>query len=294
MQGLPRWLAARLWRASGRAERNRREIYAGATGLRVATFHGTPPGTLDHLRRLVDWWREDSSMATPDDVDAIVAGRWSAGPHDRLLITFDDGLATNHDAARWLASAGVPAVFFIVPSLVDRTVSEFLRYHDERGVKGFPPVPDGSASGLSTSQVREIVSMGHRVGAHNFAHRDLGLLHGTDDLHYEIGTAIEAVGEVTGVRCRDFAIGFGQPDNVSSPAADYLLASCPNVYSCHRGLNVPGLTPRFLLRHGHEPGHPLEFTKVCLQGGADHRLLGRLREMERRVGVLPAGHAPLE
>jgi peptidoglycan/xylan/chitin deacetylase (PgdA/CDA1 family) len=282
-----RLAAAHFWRASGRIERNRQALYGGAKGLRIVTFHATPPATLDHLKRLVDWWSERRPMGSPEDVDEIVAGRWQAGAQDRLLITFDDGLGSNHDAAVWLAYAGIRATFFIVPSFVDRTIAQFVRFHEERGVKAFPPVPDRDVPGLSTSQVREMLSMGHRIGAHNYAHRDLGKLHGPAELRDEIGNAIDTVGDLIGAPCRDFAIGFGQPENVSTEAANYLRNNCPRVYLCHRGLNVPGMTPRFLLRHARNPGHPLVFTQVCLEGGADHRLADRMRLMGRRVGLLP-------
>jgi peptidoglycan/xylan/chitin deacetylase (PgdA/CDA1 family) len=204
-----------------------------------------------------------------------------------LLITLDDGLASNYEAAVWLAQVGIQAAFFIIPSLVDRTVAQFVRYHRERGVEPFPPTSDGAALGLSTSQVREMLSMGHRVGAHNYAHRDLGLLHEPADMQYEIDQAIESVSELTGAACRDFAIGFGQPQNVSEEAASYLKQACPNVYMCYRGLNVPARTPRFFLRHAHEPHHPKAFARICLEGGADHRFLGRNDNMKSRVGLLP-------
>jgi hypothetical protein len=100
------------------------------------------------------------------------------------------------------------------------------------------------------------------------------------------------VAEVTGVRCDDFAVGFGQPQNLSIEAAQYLRERCTKIYMCHRGLNVPGSTPRFLLRHAHELGHPLDFMKVCLQGGADHRLWDLMLAMKDRAGRLPpAGEA---
>lgn len=284
-----RGLAALLWRASARGERNRRDLYGGAVGLRIVAFHGTGARSLEHLKAVVEGWRARRPVAAPSEVDDLLAGRWSGGGADRLLVTFDDGLATNHAAAAWLARAGVRAVFFVVPSLVDRTVAEFVRYHAERGVDACAPVPNGDARGLSTAEVRELLSMGHRVGAHNFAHRDLGRLRDAADLRYEIDAALDAVGELTGAPCRDFAVGFGQPQNLSAEAAAHLQQRCPNVYMCHRGLNVAGRTPRFLLRHAPAPGHPLAFTRACLDGSADHRLAGRMREMVRRVGVLPGG-----
>jgi peptidoglycan/xylan/chitin deacetylase (PgdA/CDA1 family) len=159
-------------------------------------------------------------------------------------------------------------------------------------VKAHPPKATLDDRGLTTTQVREMMAMGHRVAAHNYAHRDLGKLHTPDEIRYEVANALEALGELTGRPCQDFAIGFGQPENLSDEAAAYLLESCPRVYACHRGLNVPGRTQRFALRHAFEPAHPFAFTRVCLEGGADRRLADRQREMIRRVGLLPGGEAP--
>jgi peptidoglycan/xylan/chitin deacetylase (PgdA/CDA1 family) len=282
-----RWWGAQFWRMSGRVERNRREIYGGGVGLRMVTFHDTPPDRLEHVKRLVEWARERFEMARPGLVDELVEGRHRPRSRDALLVTLDDGLSSNYEAARWLADAGIAATFFVVPSLVDRSIGEYVRHHEGFGVKAHPPVRDPDARGLASSQVREMVAMGHRIGAHNFAHRDIGRLHDAADLAYEIDNAIEGIGELTGVECRDFAFGFGQPENVSAEGVAHLVARRLRVYSCHRGLNVPGRTPRFLLRHAHERGHPLAFAKVCLEGGADHRLADRAEEMARRVGRLP-------
>jgi peptidoglycan/xylan/chitin deacetylase (PgdA/CDA1 family) len=288
LEGVTRWAGAQWWRVSGRVERDRAELYGGATGLRAVTFHETSLKDLDQVRRVVDWCRGRFEMATPAEADGLFEGRWRPGQVDRMLITFDDGLASNYQAARWLAEAGVQAIFFIVPSLIDRTMAEYLRYHAGRGVQAHPPLAASDTRGLTTSQVKEMMAMGHRIGAHNFAHRDLGPLHSPADLHYEVDQALDAVGALTGQACRDFAIGFGQPENLSDEAAAHLLERCPHVYACHRGLNVPGLTSRFVLRHAFYAEHPMAFTRICLEGGADRRLADRAREMVRRVGVLPA------
>jgi glycosyltransferase involved in cell wall biosynthesis/peptidoglycan/xylan/chitin deacetylase (PgdA/CDA1 family) len=286
-----RWAGAHWWRASGRAARNRRHLYGGAAGLRMITFHGTPPGELERVKDVVHWCLERLEVGSPADVDRLCAGSWPH-PVDRIVFTFDDGLGSNFRAAEWLARMGISALFFIVPSLVDRTVGQFLRYHEGNGVTAFPPIRDEAASGLSASQVREMVAMGHRVGAHNFAHRDLGQLHTSVALLYEIDNALDRVAELTGGPCLDFALGFGQPENVSEEAATYLLSRAPRVYANHRGLNVPGRTPRILLRNSYFPNHPRAFIHACLEGSGDHLLAQRALGMARRAGVLAVAVAP--
>jgi peptidoglycan/xylan/chitin deacetylase (PgdA/CDA1 family) len=288
MEGAKRWIAAQLWRAAGRAAKDRELLYGGATGLRVLTFHETLPDQMEQLKRIVDFCRSRFRMASPADADGIFAGRWPDGG-DRVLLTFDDGYGSNFAAAQWLASIGVSATFFVVPPLIDRTTDEYLRFHERFGVKAYIPLARPGARGLASSQLREMAAMGHRIGAHNFAHRDLGQLHDPAAIRYEIANATEMVGERTGVPCSDFAIAFGQPENVSDEAAAYLLEHCLRVYSCHRGLNVPGRTPKFLLRHAWEPEHPFAFTRICIEGGADRRVAEGARAMARRVGVLPRG-----
>jgi peptidoglycan/xylan/chitin deacetylase (PgdA/CDA1 family) len=292
LEGVKRWAGAQWWRASGRVERDRAELYGGATGLRAVTFHETVLADLDRVKRVVDWCRGRFEMATPQDADGLFEGRWRPSRLDRMLITFDDGLASNYQAARWLAEVGVQAIFFIVPSLIDRTMAEYLRHHQERGVEAHPPLAASDTRGLTSSQVREMLDMGHRIGAHNFAHRDLGQLHSPEELRYEVDQALEAVPQLTGQPCRDFAIGFGQPENLSDEAAAHLLARDLRVWACFRGLNVPGRTSRFALRHAFYAEHPMAFTRICLEGGADLRLADRAEAMVRRVGVLPAADGP--
>jgi polysaccharide biosynthesis protein PslH len=281
-----RWAAAQAWRATGRAARDRELLYGGSTGLRIVTFHETLGADLEQLEQTVDWCRGRWPMARPEDADAILEGRWPYDT-DRILVTFDDGWDSNFAAAEWLARQGISAVFFVVPSLIGRTPTEYLRFHEAFHVKADVPMSSSGAKGLTAVQLREMKAMGHRIGAHNFGHRDLGRLHALADIRYEVDNATDALGDVLGAPCVDFAIAFGQPFNVSDEAIVHLKARDLRVSSCHRGLNVPGKTPSFLLRHACEPDHPTAFTRVCIEGGGDRHLFESARLMVRRVGALP-------
>ena len=284
--------ASLWWRARDAAGRDRATLWGGATGLRMAAFHDLGPPELETLGRLVEWARRDLALATPEDVDDLLEGRFRAGPVDRLLFTFDDGLTCHLAAGRLLATLGVRATFFVVPSLVGRTVEDYLRRHAARGVAAGVPSRVPGGRGLARGEVAELLALGHRVAAHNFAHRDLGRLSDPEALRYEIDEAVDAVATLTGAPCRDFAVAYGQPEHLSEAASAHLLASGLRVYACHRGLNAPGRTPRFLLRHAVEPDHPFAFTTACLSGAADRRMVGRVRHLEARVGRLPLSGPP--
>ncbi len=223
---------------------------------------------------------------TPEDANTLVDGRWDPPPRDRILFTFDDGLASHHDAAEWLGRRGLRANFFLVPSLLDGSRNDFLTFHRSCGVAAFPF--DTSLRPLRTPQALEIAAMGHRLDAHNNAHRDLAGLHTNDELDYEIAAAIDQIAELTNTTCEDFAIAFGQPANLSGEAARYLQDHCRRVYSCVRGLNIPGRTPRLLPRGPIRFEQPLAFTRLCIEGGADHFMTGRHAALSRTARLIPA------
>jgi peptidoglycan/xylan/chitin deacetylase (PgdA/CDA1 family) len=287
--------AATLFQLQGRAARNRERLYSGSTGLRILVLHDIPPRDFPRFQGLVEWCLERFDPGQPDDADALVEGHYDPTPRDRILFTFDDGLASHHVAADWLARRGLRACFFIVPSLLGRSFPEFLAHHRQRGVTA-TKFYDPESSPLSASQALEIAAMGHRVGAHNDAHRDLAGLHAPEELDYEIGNALSQVGDLLGARCADFAIGFGQPSNLSTEAAGNLRDFDGRVFAAVRGLNVPGVTPRFLLRGPVHFEYPSAFTKVCIEGGADHLLAPRVLELARLGGLTPRSPAwaPLE
>jgi peptidoglycan/xylan/chitin deacetylase (PgdA/CDA1 family) len=247
---------------------------------------------LERFRRTIDWCSERFDFAEPGEIDALLDGSWSPGPRDRVLVTFDDGHERDFPVAEWLANRGIRATFFVVPSFIGRTASEYLRFHADHGVaahdlaQGLDP---DRTRGLSPEQLREMTDMGHRVAAHNFAHRNLGALQSREDLEYEIDRAVEAVSSLTGEPCRDFAWAFGALAHVSAAARRHLAETDLRVYSCIRGLNVPGLSPAILQRDALYPEGTLVASKAFIEGCADHLADAARAELVEWGGRLPDG-----
>jgi len=287
-------LAAHVYRVLGFPRRNSARLYAGCHGLRIATLHDSATLLLPGFTRLLDWCEEHFEHGSADDAAALVRGAFVPGKRDKLLFTFDDGHDNNILAAQLLAERGWQAVFFIVPSYLNRSIDEYCEFHRTQGVEAVPfgqKNVDQPVHGLSDEQVRAMVAMGHVAAGHNYAHRDLGLLSDRAELEYEIGRALDDLSALTGQPCTHFAWGNGTPRHLSDAAIAYLYERGVTVYSSVRGMNVPGTTPTLLLRDsvGLPPLFPEVWTRLLLLGGVDHRYLEARENLARRGGRLPAG-----
>lgn len=288
-----RFAAAAMMSACRVPQRNRNKLYRGEFGLRIVTFHDVPSRQFDSFRRLVDECIEMFDVVGPEIVSDLMNGRMGKLSHDKLLFTFDDGFISNYKAAEYLAKQRVKAIFFVVTSFLERTMEEYLDFHSSQGVQAYRFQSVGEPRGLSRSQVREMTRMGHLIGGHNFAHRDLGKLTTQEDLKYEVDRAVDSIAELTGAPCEHFAFGFGHPRHLSDPAYQHVRRRCPFVYACVRGLNVTGTTPRLLLRDGISLEHPLIFNRLCLRGGMDLRWAGEVLQLKQIAGAIPVPNAAI-
>ena len=260
-------------RATDRAARHRRAYYRGQTGLRILNFHATPAHHFDWFKRVASWALEQFEPATPEIADRLIEERYHPNRRDHVLFTFDDGYEDNYQAAEWLAEQGIQSIFFVVPSFIDRTIREYLQFHQDQGVTAYDfshaSNPD-AIRGLRRGQILEMAEMGHRIAAHNFAHRDLGELQTPADLQYEIDRAVDAVSELLGAPCHDFSFAFGYPQNISLAAMQHARARCAHCYANVRGLNIPGDSLLALARNTLQPDQPLAFTKASASGAVDY------------------------
>ena len=284
---LRRTLGAVWLTATGAARRARHHLHRGCHGLRILVFHDTPPAGLAGFERFVDDVARRFDIAGPDAVIDLFAGRFTTGGRDRVLFTFDDGFASNFGAAQVLAARGIRGVFFVMPSFVDRSLAEWTAFHRREGREAFPIWSEGTRHGLSRSQLREMVAMGHVVGGHNDAHLDLGRLTDPGAVCGEVDRALDGVADLTGKPCDDFAFAFGRPRHIHPAAVERLASRGVRTYACVRGLNLPGLSPRLLLRDQIDPAEPWIFRRACLTGAIDGLWTQEAAELGRLGGLLP-------
>jgi peptidoglycan/xylan/chitin deacetylase (PgdA/CDA1 family) len=284
------WAGASWYSIVGQANRNRDRFYDGSTGLRLIHMHNTYPDEFGAFVRLATYCQKHFITGGPEDVDLIASGRFPDRDTDTVVFTFDDGNANNFAAASWMAEQGMRGIFFVTPPFMDRATRSFVEYHAQREIVAYPVSHrsrEQPARGLSRLQASEMADMGHRIAAHNYAHRDLGELHDEADLRYEITNSLDDLGELLGHACDDFAIAFGRLRHVSDEAAAFLRKSCRNIHLAVRGLNVPGRTPAFYCRTLASPELPLRYNIASIRGALDHLDRAEVEEAIARFGTCP-------
>jgi len=154
-----------------------------------------------------------------------------------VAITFDDGYADNFVNLRAVTEeTALPVGYFIATDYMS-SGSEFP--HDRQSRQhGFPP--------NTWEQIEFLKSSGYEIGSHTRSHADCG---STDEefLRREITGSGEDIGQKLGPAAH-FSFPFGQPENISAPAAAIACASYRNVFSGYSGANVHTDARRILER----------------------------------------------
>lgn len=235
--------------------------------LRIATFHSVPREHLGRLRTLLERLRRRFVPASAGEIEGLAAGTWTPG-RPCLAITFDDGFADGIEAAEIVREIGFRAIYFVVPSFVGRSMDEFLAYNRRRGVTAFDfSDPGGSRRGFSRADLRLLLSMGHTIGCHPMAHRNLAALD-ADGLAYDIDGAKAEIEDLVGGAVEHFSFSHGHASHLSVEADARIRSLFRHVYAGVRGSNASPPDP-FFWRDACDLKHPRPFLEFCIAGGCD-------------------------
>lgn len=137
--------------------------------VRVLYLHATPACRAEALRRHLAWLQEHFHIIDFAAFDRIVRAPVPSGnSKPSLLLTFDDGMASNYAvAAPLLEAAGVRALFFVVPEFSVRSGEEAYRFCRERIRSRHVE------AAMTPGQIADLAARGHTIGNHTFSHANL-------------------------------------------------------------------------------------------------------------------------
>ena len=147
--------------------RERRELACRATPLvRVLFAHATLAHQARSFRSQVRWLTRHFDVIDFARFDELmVSSVKTRRDKPAVLLTFDDGLASNYQvAAPILEEEGVRGLFFVIPGFSILTGEAALDFYRQR-IRERHPEP-----AMTPEQVADLAARGHTIGNHTFSH----------------------------------------------------------------------------------------------------------------------------
>ena len=261
--------------------------------LRVLLYHDVAPYEESQFAAQLDWLRRTWTFVTPERFGAMMLGNEPIRGFN-LLLTFDDGLASNRVVAeKVLNPLGIRALFFVV--------SDFTSIHDYQEARRFISKhiwPGTQADDLPEHwynmgwhDLEALLEQGHSIGGHTRTHARLSRIHSEEGLVHEIVASANTVEERLGAPVEHFAYTFGDLGSFSENALAVASLRFRFVYSGLRGENTCGVSPFTLRRDAITAQYSTALVGAFLEGAADFYYAGRCYQLGSWVrtidGTLP-------
>lgn len=177
----------------------------------------------------IDWLRRHFDMISLAEAQRRLRSGWN----DRaaVSITFDDGYASNCDAALpLLIQEGIPCTYFVSTNHVLR--GQMFPHDLDLGRRLAPN---------SIADLEALAREGIEIGVHTRTHADLGAVTDPQQLYDEVILARDELQQAIGRRMRYFAFPFGNYGNLNTAAfAVARQHGYEALCSAYGGFNFPG------------------------------------------------------
>ncbi len=279
-------LAGQVGRALGVSACNR---------LRVLLYHDIAPEARGRFEAQLRWLQRTWTFVSPERFAAMVTG---AEPvvGSCLLLTFDDGFASNRVAAEQvLAPLKIQAIFFVVTAFVEvedhEAARQFVVDHIEPG-RSIDDLPK-HVSNMRWVDLEALLEQGHLIGCHTQTHARLSAITAPADLEHETLGSAAILAARLGVPIDHFAYTFGDLASFSEQALATVRRRFRFVYSGLRGDNAGGVSPLALRRDAVRAEEPLALLGAFVEGVADFHYARARAQLDAWADTQPhsAGNA---
>ncbi|MCP4782953.1 MAG: polysaccharide deacetylase family protein [Fuerstiella sp.] len=198
-------------------------------------FHSIESGNYDAFREMAEFFHAEGYRFTNPDT-------FLTDPDERCVyVSFDDNYKAWHDAIPLFDALDITATFFVNTVCVRDKASdaEIAAYYERLEF-------DGTRIPLSTSELRELDSAGHTIGAHTHSHFQLTAL-SFEQAQAEILRSKNELEEILGRPVLHFSYPFGMrrhfSEQLRSWCMDVGFSSVSNAIPCllHAGHKPSGL-----------------------------------------------------
>jgi peptidoglycan/xylan/chitin deacetylase (PgdA/CDA1 family) len=239
--------------------------------LRVLLYHDIAPHDIMKFERQLRWLSTRWKFISPDEFASMMSGDTPI-VGDNLLLTFDDGFASNRLIAETiLKSMGIKALFFVLLDFVECEAKgnsqAFIRKNIFPGmlVKDMPYHWDS----MRWTDLLALLDDGHTIGCHTRSHLRLSSIDTSDLLFEEVCNSANILEQRLGIRIEHFAYPFGDLGSIDIRAIDIAKHRYRFIHSGLRGNNGSDHMPFLIWRDSVTPNDSLNLLGTFLEGGGD-------------------------
>jgi peptidoglycan/xylan/chitin deacetylase (PgdA/CDA1 family) len=239
--------------------------------LRVLIYHDIGPQEQERFASQLRWLAQSRTFVSPQQFAAMMRGDEPIKGNN-LLLTFDDGFASNRRVAEEVLNPmGIQSLFFVISAFVDIAEGDDYRAFVARHI--WPGLTPGAVPihwrNMTWDDLAWLLETGHTIGAHTRTHARLSELRHVDELKVEIIESADVLERNLGVKIEHFASPFGNLNSFSPAALAIARRRFSFIYSGLRGDNACGAPPWALRRDAIAPDNSLGLVGALLEGGAD-------------------------
>jgi len=244
---------------------------AFAHSLRVLIYHDIAPEEERKFAAQLRWLARSWRFVSPQQFAAFISGDEPVRGRN-LLLTFDDGFASNRRAAEQvLKPLGIRALFFAVSGFVSVTDRNEARHFIAQNI--YPGLREDDLPphwyNMGWSDLEALLDQGHTIGCHTQTHARLSLIDSEANLEREIVASANTLAQRLGTAIDHFAYTFGDIGSFSPAALAVARRRFRCVYSGLRGDNARAGSPFAIRREAVSAQDSLALLGAYLEGVAD-------------------------
>jgi len=260
-------------------------IARGPRFMRAINYHDTPAREAENLDRHLAYLSRHFRGVNLEEVERFLEfGDW---PHEKpgLMVTFDDGLRSNHDVALpLLVKHGFIGWFFVPVAFVDAPPAEQAEFAERASIRPGVAPPDGRLA-MTWDELRAL-STRHVVGCHTMTHRRLPASVPLDEMRGEIIDARREMELRMGCEIPAFCWVGGEEENYSREAATLIREAGFRVaFMTSSGPILPGMNPLQIQRTNIECDWPVHLLPFQMCGSMDLLHGARRRRVNELTGI---------
>ena len=250
--------------------------------IRVLLYHDIQPEEYTSFQLQLEWLSHRWTFISPDDFSNIINGNTTINS-DSLLLTFDDGFASNRRIVEEILNPiGIKALFFIVSDFAniedEEEARQFVIQHIQPGISR-DNLPK-HLTNMRWPDLEALLDYGHTIGAHTRTHARLSGINSSERLSDEIVSSADQLEKRLGIDIEHFAYTFGDLTSFSRQALGVAQQRFRFVYSGLRGNNLDGSPSSVIRRDALNPTDPTALVGAFLEGGADFLYRRALKSLE--------------